>query len=258
MGLTRPVRDDTDFGLILDRTRQRVHGYNGSVGGTAEVVWPPGGSYTWLQTASQVRVDGDDADDNPSGAGARSVRVWGLRSTDGALVSEVLATNGTGEGAASTNSYIRINYAAVEETGTADGNNQGQLDIETTGDVLLARIRPNMGGTQQAIWSTPVDTQTLVRRIRATGNEDEEEGFNICIWVRKFGSLAEMTNGSAPFTPFVIGDQWEGVKDWDELYSVGLDVLPPFSDIYVEAEADENNHMVTASIEMIQRATHES
>lgn len=84
--------------------------------------------------ATQLRVKaGGNAADTANGAGARSVRLWGLNAS-GDEITEVIATAGASASAATTNSFIRLYLAEVYGSGTygtqAAGSYAGNITIE--------------------------------------------------------------------------------------------------------------------------------
>jgi hypothetical protein len=93
-------------------------GHNAAVG-TTPVPISHGGIYRTPQVsgATTVRVKAGDADDASDGTGARSIYIEGINAS-GEKVSEVIPTNGETAGANSSNSYIRLYRAYVNESGT--------------------------------------------------------------------------------------------------------------------------------------------
>lgn len=113
--------------------------------GTSFVPVAIGGIYRTPQVsgATKVRVKAGNAADTAGGAGARSVYIFGLDET-GALVSEILATNGESAGANSVNDYIRIFRGYVYESGT--------YATQSAGSHAAAIVIENSSGTQD--WFT--------------------------------------------------------------------------------------------------------
>ena len=99
--------------------------------GSWEFVSNLSGQIQLLQTPSQVRLDGSAGSDSAAGSGAREVTIEGIDDNLD-LVTEALATNGSGQSSPSVNSYWRVFRAFVSECGTYGGANDGNIDIETT------------------------------------------------------------------------------------------------------------------------------
>ena len=98
--------------------------------------------------ATPLRIKaGGNAADTAAGAGARSVRLWGL-DENGDEVQEVIATAGTAASAATSASFIRLYHAEVEDSGTygtqSAGSHVGNITIENAaGGTDWAQIQLN-------------------------------------------------------------------------------------------------------------------
>ena len=144
-------------GLAPDHIAVNKYGRNIDIdtGSTPELVWPPGGTYEFLTTASRVRVQSTSAQDTyGTGTGGYSVVLEGL-DRDFNQISETINLTGT---AANTSSfeYLRINRAYVNLAGSTEVN-QGRLDFldGETGAVTMAHIDAGKSQTEQCQYTIP-------------------------------------------------------------------------------------------------------
>lgn len=133
-------------------------GRNGSVGATEELI-AGGGVYGMPLTADTVSVISNNAADNPAGAGARTVHVFGL-DIDYNEIDEIVAL-----GATSTQEFLRVFRAFVETSGNLNptgGANQGTITISQTTGPDMVIISPNDGQTLVACYTVPANATALL------------------------------------------------------------------------------------------------
>ncbi len=112
----------------------------------------------WLApTAARLHdiVSSDANDDgSPVGTGARTIRIWGLKTWDLAETSEDITMDGTTP-VTTANSYVIIHRMRVLTSGTA-GPNVGDIKATAATDVTVtAMIKAGLGTTHMAIYGVP-------------------------------------------------------------------------------------------------------
>ena len=150
---------DISDGIMLKTDFIHKFGRNPSVGGVPETIWQHGGLYTYLSSASTVFVSSNDADDNPTGNGARTVTIQGLDANYNQIEATQPVNNLVG-----TTEFLRVFRAFVATAGST-GTNEGNILISTAasgGGTVLADIGTvgigttyGLGQTQLALYTIP-------------------------------------------------------------------------------------------------------
>jgi len=146
-------------GVTLKTDFIHKFGRNPNVGGVPETIWQHGGVYTYLSSASTVFVSSNDADDNPTGNGARTVTIQGLDANYNQIEATQSVNNLVG-----TTEFLRVFRAFVATAGST-GTNEGNILISTAasgGGTVLADIGTigvgttyGLGQTQLAFYTVP-------------------------------------------------------------------------------------------------------
>lgn len=202
-------------------------GKNTTVGATHADVWSAGGLYTgWLTAAVAMRVKagGNAADDNDGGAGARTITVEGLDANWNAQT-DTLTLAGASASAATTNTYIRIYRAKVALVGTYTGSNTGDVDIETTGGVLMARIGADIGQTEMTMYSVPSGKTAYITQVH--GHVDSKEAADIHMHIRE-----NANDVTSPFTGSNTVMSFTQVKESLHLPLTAYPKVPEMSDLW--------------------------
>ena len=124
---------DACLGRISGMSCVNKFGHNEDIDtASPEIVWEAGGSYTGddATVADFVDLISTSADDNPAGAGARTVHIFGL-DENWELQDEVIAMNGLGD-ATSLGKYLRV-FRMIVETAAAGGGNLGIITTRPDG-----------------------------------------------------------------------------------------------------------------------------
>jgi hypothetical protein len=148
-------------------------GYNGAVGTTEEIIWPPGNGYTYLAAAETLQVSSSDVDDDgdPADTGARTVTIEGLDS-NWEEVSDTITMNGTSSVETSV-SFLRVFRAYVATAGSSE-TNEGLISIKDNADtVTLAQIVAGRGQSQMAMWTVPAGHTLFITQLTASESNNK-------------------------------------------------------------------------------------
>ena len=133
-------------------------GFNADVDDSLETVWAQGGLYSYLTSASVLKVSSSSTADTSAGTGARTVELSGL-DTNYDEISETVTLNGQ-TAVNTTNEYLRINRMVVRSAGSG-GQNAGVI-YAGTGTVTTgvpankyATIAIGDNQTVMALWTVP-------------------------------------------------------------------------------------------------------
>lgn len=202
--------------------------------------------------ATPLRIKaGGNAADTAAGAGARSVRLWGLNASGDEIV-EIVATAGALASAATTNSFIRLYQAEVYESGTygtqAAGSHVGNITIENAaGTEDWAQIQLNgfpSGTTGIGSITVPRNHVGLVSSIQI--NVDNAKSTDVLILKRE-GILQT----AAPHSPIQKVQEFIGVS---RSISVTFDMplkFPELTDVGVLAKVSNGTGAVSVDIEVL-------
>ena len=135
-------------------------GFNPDIDATLETVWAQGGLYSYLTSATVLKVSSSSTADTSAGTGARTVELFGL-DTNYDEINETVTLNGQ-TAVNTTKEYLRINRMIVRSAGTG-GANAGVI-YAGTGTVttgvpanIYATIAIGDNQTVMALWTVPKD-----------------------------------------------------------------------------------------------------
>ena len=133
-------------------------GFNPDIDDSLETVWAQGGLYSYLASASVLKVSSSSTADTSAGTGARTVELSGL-DTNYDEISETVTLNGQ-TAVNTTNEFLRINRMVVRSAGSG-GQNAGVI-YAGTGTVTTgvpankyATIAIGDNQTVMALWTVP-------------------------------------------------------------------------------------------------------
>jgi len=219
-------------------------GANLSVGVDIETIWEAGGIYEYLTVASTVSAISDDSGDTVAGTGARTIEIQGLDSNYN-TVTEIISTNGTSSGPASTNEFLRI-YRALVKTAGSTGTNEGQINVNA-GSTTVISIgtkgtgvnKEGFGQSQTSVYTIPAGKTGYITQW-SVGSSIYNSG------VQAFLMLSEPNDGPIMRTKDIMFLNNYSIKD----YKVPLQALEK-TDIEVRAYDTSSGIPVSTSYNVI-------
>ncbi|WP_457635792.1 hypothetical protein [Persephonella sp.] len=177
-------------GTISKHKAVNVFGHNLTVGTTSETIWEGGGLYSYLTTASTLKISSSDINDTVNGTGARTLLIEGLDG-DYKEISEAVNLNGQTP-VNTSNSYLRIHKMTVKSAGS-NGSNIGTV-YAGTGTVtsgvpanVYAQIGIGENKTLICIYTIPAGKTGYVCSMLASSDSQKTTEVNIVI--RNFGEV---------------------------------------------------------------------
>ena len=160
IGTTEPFELQVARGQVAYHIPQFKFGFNPDVDDSEETVWTQGGLYSYLSSASVLKVSSSSTADTSAGTGARTVQLYGL-DADYNEINETVTLNGQ-TSVNTTNSFLRINRMVIRSAGTG-GQNAGVV-YAGTGTVTsgvpankYATIAAGDNQTLMALWTVPAE-----------------------------------------------------------------------------------------------------
>lgn len=222
--------------------------------GTSYVPVSDLGIYRTPQPAAATRLRvkaGGNAGDTAGGAGARSVRLYGLNAA-GDEITEIIATAGASASASTTQSFIRLYLAEVYESGTygtqSAGSHLGSITIENeAGTENWAQIQLNgfpSGTTGIGTISIPRNHSALVSSISI--NPEGAKTTDVIILKRE-GILQD----AAPYKPITKLQEFIGLTQAVEItFDMPLR-FAELTDIGVLAKVGSGTGAISIDMEVI-------
>ena len=160
VGTSEPFELQVARGQIAWHKPLFKFGNNATVGDSLETIWAEGGLYSYLTSATVLKVSSSSTDDTSAGTGARTVQLYGLDG-DYNEINELVTLNGQTV-VNTTQSFLRINRMVVRSAGSS-GANAGVI-YAGTGTVttgvpanVYASVNGVTGSNQSlmALWTVP-------------------------------------------------------------------------------------------------------
>jgi len=240
---------DVGYGLRPGYDNVQVAGINRDIDtANIEDIWNIGGVKTWFTTAVQLDIVSTDTGDTSAGAGARSLIIEGLDANFDPLPPEIIALNGTTT-VTTVNSYIRVNLAAVNSSGTygstTAGANLGTITVEQTGGGNpQAQLDIGKGRSENTHFTIP--NGKCAQILQAILTVDDASPAEIDFIIREDADIIV-----APFSPKIIVPI--GVATPAGVHVIPLDTgiaLAPKTDLWAIAQAGSNNATVKVAYEL--------
>jgi len=203
-------------------------------------------------TALRIKAGGN-AGDTASGAGARSVRLWGLNAS-GDEITAIIATNGALASAATTVTFIRLYLAEVYESGTygtaTAGSHVGNITIENAaGTEDWAQIQLNgfpSGTTGIGSITVPRNHVGLITSIQINPEVQANKSTDVLILKRE-----AILQTAGPYKPIVKIQEIIGmVSNFEITFDMPM-VVPELTDIGVLAKVSSGTGAISVDMEVI-------
>jgi len=229
-------------------------GNNTSVADTLETVWAEGGLYSYLTSASVLKVSSSSTADTSAGTGARTVQLFGL-DTNYDEINETVTLNGQ-TAVNTTKEYLRINRMIVRSAGTG-GANAGVI-YAGTGTVttgvpanVYASVNGVTGANQSlmALWTVPAGyTAYILQYDISNGTTSNTPAVcKMVLAIRPYGEVFQskdvksLTTGMHVEETFSIPLKVEEKSDIEvraisSSNSVSFDISAAFEIIYIKNE----------------------
>ena len=202
-----------------------IAGHNHNVGPWYELVWPAGGTYTWLTAVDTLQVRSNEAQDTILGTGARTIRVHGL-DADWAEITEDFEMAGAAW-AVGTTEFLRIQNVEVLTYGTQQYNTGNISVYNSTLASLLGYIPSFHSISLSARWAVPAGKDLYITRWY--GAESNNEHVEYVLYIRE----TDVTN-IWQMRDCIFVKNKELIKVYDAPRKI-----PALSDIAILAYADE-------------------
>jgi len=166
-------------------------GFNPIVGTELATIWSQGGLYSYLTSASILKISSSNTNDTSEGTGARTVQLRGLDANYDEVTETVILN---GQTAVNTNNqFIRINRMIVLSAGTG-GANAGVIyagtGTVTTGvpENKYATIAIGDNQTLMALWTVPRNHTAYIYTLQlSTGSSSTNKFVTGRLAIREFG-----------------------------------------------------------------------
>jgi len=193
VGTTEPFELQVKRGQIGWHEAIFKFGFNPDVDHSLETVWAEGGLYSYIETATVLKVSSSSTNDTAAGTGARTVTLSGL-DADYAEISETVTLNGQTP-VNTTNTYIRINRMVVNTAGSGE-QNAGVIYAGTgtvTTGVPANKYATIAAGDNQslvALWTVPADhTAYLLQKDITAATAQNNKYATVHLAARPFGEV---------------------------------------------------------------------
>lgn len=141
---------------------------------TPAIAWVP------LTTGVSLEIISDNSQDNPTGTGAREVRIQGINSA-GQSTEQLVIMNGT-TAVSVTGTWLRVNFFEVSVAGSSLAN-EGIIDLRVAGGgTVHARIQADKGRGSQVVYRAPTGTKIYLRDFSYSAG-DYAVIYSIEIWM---------------------------------------------------------------------------
>jgi len=172
-GRTEDFRLQIARGHVANHNFINKFGYSEAVGTTFELITLSGAPITYVDSAFAAVVVSDEAQDNASGTGARTVRVVGC-DDDLVIAQEVVTLNGTNS-VTTTQLFRRVFRMSVETAGSG-GKSAGTITASLDGNEQV-RVDPAYDNQSlHAAYTVPSTATGYITRVHITAGKENKPG----------------------------------------------------------------------------------
>jgi len=185
-----------DIALGLKPNISTVYKYGaGKVGTSFSPIWDNGGAYNWITTATKLQVVSSDTDDVNGGAGAWTIKIYGL-DENWNEISETIELDGT-SAVETANTYIRCYRAIIMSGGTRIGL-AGDITIYETGSPskIVASVLEEKNQTHMAIYTIPANKTALIANADANAGKGKEAEVELLIKENIIGDEVDLVKAT--------------------------------------------------------------
>ena len=172
------------------------YGHNLDVNSAFETIWNVGGTYSYLDNATILKISSDDSEDtNTAGVGARTILIQGL-DADYKEIEETVELDGEDE-VNTTKEYLRV-YRMIVQTVGSEGDNSGTI-YAGTGAVSAgvpankyASIPPGYNQSMMAVYTVPAETTAYMTQFYCS--PDSQASFQVQLRTRDENGIQRVRN----------------------------------------------------------------
>ncbi len=196
VGTTEPFELQVSRGQITAHYPLFKFGFVEDVDDALETVWDGGGLYSYIPTATVLKVSSTSTADTSAGTGARTVHLYGL-DADYKEIEEDVTLNGQ-TAVNTTNTFIRIFRACVTSAGSG-GENAGTIHAGTgtvtTGTPANSylQIKPSNNQTLMSVWTVPAGHTLYVTQTDITVATTQNAKYaTVSLVARSYGEVFQV------------------------------------------------------------------
>jgi len=142
VGTTEPFELQVARGQIAYHETQFKFGFNPDIDDSLETIWAEGGLYSYLSSATVLKISSSSANDTSAGTGARTITISGLDANYDEI-SESVTLNGQ-TAVNTTQSFLRV-FRIIVSTAGSGGQNAGVIYAGT--GTVTSGVPANKYGT---------------------------------------------------------------------------------------------------------------
>ena len=187
-GSTEPFELQVSRGQVAFHETQFKFGFNADIDDSLETVWSEGGLYSYLTSASVLKISSASANDASAGTGARTITISGL---DGSYneISESVTLNGQ-TAVNTTNSFLRV-FRMIVDTAGSGGQNAGKIYAGT--GTVTSGVPANKYGvidvgdnqTLMCFWTVPAGYTAYLHQLDISMNTEVANKFGTVHFVAR-------------------------------------------------------------------------